>query len=43
MNKWDDNKEKKILIGGLIAAIIIIIAVCGFNDCILELCWMLIM
>ena len=28
MNKWDENKEKKFLIGGLIAVLIIIIAVC---------------
>lgn len=28
MNNWDDNKEKKFLIVGLIAVLIIIIAVC---------------
>ena len=28
MNKWDENKEKKFLIGGLIAVLIIFIAIC---------------
>lgn len=28
MNKWDDNKERKLIIGGLIAVIIIFVAIC---------------
>ena len=27
MNNWDENKEKKLIIGGLIAVLIIFIAV----------------